>query len=52
MAARTRICIPGLVPYALRNTLETAVVETPACRATSTIVTRRPGAVLLDMRSP
>src|SRR3954470_2161373 len=31
----------GLAPYALRSTLETAVVDTLACRATSTIVTRR-----------
>src|SRR4051812_31101091 len=43
MADRTFVCICGLAPYALRSTLDTAVVDTPACRATSTIVTRRAG---------
>ncbi len=52
MAVRTRFRISGLVPYALRTTFDTAVVDTPACLATSTIVTRRSGAVPPGMRSP
>jgi hypothetical protein len=46
MACRTRACMAGLTPYALRSTLDTAAVETAARFATSAIVTRRvtPGA--------
>ena len=44
MAWRTLACIVGLAPYALRSTLDTAVVDTLACRATSTMVSRRGGA--------
>src|SRR5690606_33291959 len=39
MAARTRVRIAGLTPYALRSTLDTAEVDTCARRATSAIVT-------------
>jgi hypothetical protein len=52
MAARTRVRICGLVPVALRITFDTAVVDTPACLATSTIVTRRPGVPASGMLSP
>jgi hypothetical protein len=44
MAVVTRSRIAGLTPYALLMTFETAVVETFARAATSTIVTRRGGA--------
>ena len=43
MAACTFARMAGLVPYALRSTFDTAVVDTWACRATSTMVTRRAG---------
>ena len=49
MAASTRSRMPGLTPYALRITFDTAARETPASRATSLIVTDR--LALFDMGS-
>ncbi|GGN59557.1 hypothetical protein GCM10010112_14720 [Actinoplanes lobatus] len=47
MVLSTRWRMPGLTPYALRSTFDTAARETPAASATSLIVTDRP--FLIDM---
>src|SRR3954452_20382203 len=54
MARRTLSRMAGLTPDAVRNTLETAVVETLARAATSTIVTRlgAPGRTIALLGSP
>jgi hypothetical protein len=51
-ASRRRLRICGLVPDGLRITFDPAVVDTPACLATSTTVTRRWGAPASGISSP
>ena len=48
IAWRTFARIVGLAPYALRSTFDTAVVDTLACWATSTMVIRRGGGLMAD----
>src|SRR5262245_58412079 len=48
IAWRTFARIAGLAPYELFRTLETVVVDTLACWATSTMVTRRRGGDSID----